>query len=88
MWERWCKRLFPLKEAPAAAEEICGQTSAGGCLERGGGRRGEQRGGEKQEGECLRSELRQMLTVKRRGDRCTAIGGKKGKSEGVRGGVG
>lgn len=54
---------------------------------RAGERRGEQRGGGNQEGKCLRRELRQMLTAEGRGDRCTAIGGKKGKSEGVRGGV-
>lgn len=57
-------------------------------MERGGGRRGEQRGGEKQEGECLRSELRQMLTVKRRGDRCTAIGERKGSQRGSGVGLG
>lgn len=36
---------FPLKEAPAEAEGSCGQTSAGGCLERVGGwaSRGENR---------------------------------------------
>lgn len=53
IWKKWCKRLFPLKEAPAEAERSCGETSAGGCLERVGGRAS---GGENREEEETRRE--------------------------------